>query len=279
LSILVRTYSIRGRPRAGASGILGFVPRPKHLPSRESALPESLPPGVPKVDGLRMVLELFAEQLGPGSLMPSERVLAERFDMARTTVRQTLDRLIADGVLFRRHGHGTFVSAPPLIGVDLLSSFTIAMTSRGMEPGASVISAAVEPASPLLAARLEIADGRQVLRLERLRTADGVGVALERIFVSTDRFPGVEELDWTDRSFHTEVADRWGAHVASAENQVSSVLAQESVATTLGIEEGAPCLRVEGRSRAQDSTVIEAGRSIYRGDLYHLIIRAERHER
>jgi GntR family transcriptional regulator len=252
------------------------VPRPKHLPSADTDLPDRLPSGVPKVDGLRMVLELFAEQLGPGSLMPSERVLAERFEMARTTVRQSLDLLIADGVLFRRHGHGTFVAAPPLIGVDMLSSFTLAMKAGGFEPGTAMVSAVVEHATPNLAGRLEIADGQQVLRLERVRTADGVGVALERIFVATDRFPGIEEIDWADRSFHTEIQRRWGARISSAENQVSAVLASETVADALGIDLGSACLRVEGRNRDQDGRVIEVGRSIYRGDMYHLIVRAQR---
>jgi|GEM_PF-1737775 len=50
------------------------------------------------------------KQLGPGDRLPSERELAERFNMGHMTVRRGLSALVADGVVERRVGLGTFVA-------------------------------------------------------------------------------------------------------------------------------------------------------------------------
>ncbi len=229
-----------------------------------------------KADALYAVLEELAARLGPGALLPSERVLAEHYGIARTTVRQAVDRLLADGLLFRRHGHGTFVAEPRPGHIDLLTSFSHDMRRRGRQPGAKVLSAMTEAASKSLSARLQVAAGSPVLRLERLRTADGVPMALERTNVSLDRFPELSELDWNDRSLYDELEQRWGVRAGSAENRLAAVLPDPADAALLGIERTQPCLLVEGVSYDTEGLVLEAGRSWYRGDIYDAVVRVHK---
>jgi GntR family transcriptional regulator len=228
-----------------------------------------------KADALSAVLEEFASQLGPGSLIPSERVIADHYVMARTTVRQAIDRLLADGVLFRRHGHGTFVAVPRPGRIDMLTSFSQDMRARGMTPGGKVLSASTEQAAPALAARLQVAPGSPVLRLARLRTADDRPMALERINLSVERFPGLAELDWTDRSLYEELEREWGVRIGSTENRIAAVLPDPADAALLEIDASQPCLRVEGVTYDTNGVVLEAGRSWYRGDLYDAIVRVQ----
>ncbi len=47
---------------------------------------------------------------GPAGRLPSERALAERFGISRTSVRECLDALVKDGALIRLVGKGTFVA-------------------------------------------------------------------------------------------------------------------------------------------------------------------------
>lgn len=101
-----------------------------------------LPQGLPKTEALTGLLQELADRLGPGALMPSERVIAEHYSMARTTVRKSVERLLADSVLFRRHGHGTFVASSRPGHMDLRTSFSRDMRARGMRPGGTVLSAA-----------------------------------------------------------------------------------------------------------------------------------------
>ncbi|MEV7629253.1 GntR family transcriptional regulator [Actinoplanes sp. NPDC089786] len=252
------------------------MPRPKHQPTTDAPLPLRLPPGISKADALYQVLVQLAGQIGAGGLIPSERVLAEHFGMARTTVRQSVQQLLTDGVLFRRHGHGTFVAAQRPGYIDMLTSFSRDMRARGLTPGARVLTAEVEPASRVVAARLQVAAGSPVLRLERLRTADGRPMALERITVPAERFPGIADLDWADRSFYEELERGWGVQVGGSDSQVAAVLPDPADAELLDIDPIQPCLLVDAIVHDTRGVVFEAGRAWYRGDQYEAVVRARR---
>ena len=64
---------------------------------------------------LREILRSYiAQSCPPGSALPSERDLAERFGLARMTVRQAIDALVGEEVIERVVGLGTFVRRPKL---------------------------------------------------------------------------------------------------------------------------------------------------------------------
>jgi GntR family transcriptional regulator of arabinose operon len=69
---------------------------------------------IPKYQQLKQEILSWLEcgELKPNEQMPSENEIANRFQMSRQTVRQTLGELEKDGWLKRLQGKGTFVSAP-----------------------------------------------------------------------------------------------------------------------------------------------------------------------
>ena len=59
-----------------------------------------------------MLAELAASELGPDAAIPSERELMATYGVSRATVRKAIESLVADGLLHRIHGKGTFVARP-----------------------------------------------------------------------------------------------------------------------------------------------------------------------
>src|SRR4051812_42507584 len=131
--------------------------------------PETLPPALagsrPKGEQLRGVLEQLIASLGAGALLPSERMLAERYDLARMTVRKELDRLVAEGAAYRVHGRGTFVAEQRIVYAKPLASFSEEIRARGMQPGAAVLDQSLVPADDALAAALEQPPRTPVVRI------------------------------------------------------------------------------------------------------------------
>ncbi|MCE7004896.1 GntR family transcriptional regulator [Kibdelosporangium philippinense] len=248
------------------------MPRNKHQPDPSVPLPEHLSRTAPKGDELRGILERLVAAMQPGDMLPSERVLAERFGIARMTVRQELHRLSADGLVVRRPRGGTYVAEPPVSHVDFLTSYSDFVRSKGLTPGAKVLSAGVEPVSARLADRLELNPGDPIFRLVRLRTADDIPMAIERTNLSVDRFPGIEQIDWNDRSLHEALRDRWGSQPRTSKAHIWAVLPDLEDAKLLQIDAGQPCFSIEATPRDADGRVIEAGRSVYRGDRYDVVV-------
>src|SRR5690349_24727116 len=115
----------------------------------------------------------------PGTPAPSERDLAEQFGVARMTVRHAIDALVAQGLLERIPGRGTFVTKP-LIDMQMrLSAFTEEMERRGKKPESRTLLARRETAGPGLARALEAEVGSPIVHWERLRLADGQPIAIQ----------------------------------------------------------------------------------------------------
>jgi len=179
--------------------------------------------------------------------------------------------MVSEGLLYRKHGHGTFVAGPKLVQSDAVVSFSHDMRSRGMKPGGRVLVQTVQPASDHIAARLEIRATAPVLHLVRVRTADGVPMAIERAYIPAERFPELDKADLHDASLWYEIERRWVVRVGSAEQRVSAVLPSREDVAALEVAKNQPCLAIEGVSRDTSGVVIEYGRSLYRGDRYDVL--------
>lgn len=249
---------------------------PRFKNEAPTALPEELFDDRPKGDQLREILDELVSTLEPDQLLPSERVLAERYTVARMTVRQEIHRLVAEGLAYRRPGLGTFVAHQRPVHVDLLTSFTKDMRARGLTPGAKVLESRIEPATAPLADQLEIPIGAPTLFLVRLRTADGDPLALERTNVPIERYEGIAEIDWADRSLYEELEERWGTRPGSTDVRISAILPDAGVARLLEVKQSQPCFRIEGPTRDTAGLVIECSRSFYRGDRYDVMAHVRR---
>jgi GntR family transcriptional regulator len=203
----------------------------------------------------------------PGTPAPSERDLAEQFGVARMTVRHAIDALVAQGLLERVAGRGTFVTTP-LIDMQMrLSAYTEEMERRGKRPTSNTLLARREAAGPGVARALEIEEGTSIAHWQRLRLADGVPMAIQHVYLSLDLFPNFLD-EQLPSSLYTWFAMRdlmptWG------EDSVLAGIATEEEAGLLDLEPGAPVLHISRRAFCREN-VVEVTRSVYRADRYTL---------
>jgi DNA-binding GntR family transcriptional regulator len=238
-------------------------------------LPARLPEGRPKGRAVREIIEALVASLDPGAPLPSERLLADRYGLARMTVRSEVDRLVAEGIVYRVHGRGSFVAEPRVAQAGLFSSFSEDMRARGLAPGAIVRSHELTAAGPFVAGVLAIAPGDPVIEIERLRTADGAPLALERVLLPAERCPGIGEAD-LERGSLFELLAGHGIILSHADQRVLAVAIGAGEAALLGVAPGGPGLRFHTLARDGDDTPIYYATSLYRGDRYEIELRQSR---
>src|SRR4051794_5986890 len=157
-----------------------------------------------------ILLDMVEREFTVDDCIPSERELCARYGLARMTVRQALDHLVNEGRLYRVHGKGTFV-ARPKIGMQLrLASFSEDMRAHGLEPDSVDLSRQLVPAGRHVGRELGLAPDEPVHVIERLRTADGVPMAIERNYYPAELTPGLIDEPLTDVSLFTVLAERYG---------------------------------------------------------------------
>ena len=101
--------------------------------------------------------DILSGRWQPGDLLPPESELMERYQLSRTTVRQVLDMLVNEGLIYRQRGRGSFVAYPTVEqALVRIISFTDDMLQRGFAPSTRVLSSDLVPAPKDIAQRLEV---------------------------------------------------------------------------------------------------------------------------
>jgi DNA-binding GntR family transcriptional regulator len=243
---------------------------------RARRLPRRLSDGRPKGEQLREILEAQAASLAPGSPLPSERELAERYGVARMTVRGEIERLTSEGVIYRAHGRGTFVAEPRVAQAMTLTSFTEDMRGRGMEPSSRVLGQEPIDTGEALAARLEVPPGTATVQLDRVRLADGIAMAYEQAYLPADRFPGIEATDFSGVSLFDLLSERWAVELGDADQRVVATAIEGEEAALLEVPEGQPGLRFRTLARDRSGVPVYYAVTLYRGDRYEIELRQVR---
>jgi len=211
--------------------------------------------------------QIQSGRLAPGEALPSERTFAEALGISRLTVRRALDELVAGGLLVRRQGSGTYVARRVEQPLSVLTGFSQDMRARGMEPGSRWMKREKGTATPLEALALSLPPGAPVVRLVRVRTADGTPMAVERAVVPARFLPDPQSVG---NSLYAALRRR--GHVpARALQRLRAVALPEREASMLGQPPGAPALYIERVSYLEDGTPLEFTRSHYRGDRYDFV--------
>ncbi|WP_404351135.1 GntR family transcriptional regulator [Sutcliffiella horikoshii] len=212
----------------------------------------------------------------PGENIPSEREYAESYGISRMTVRQAINSLVNEGLLYRKKGSGTFVSEKkieqPLQG---LTSFTEDMKKRGMTPTSKLIHFEVIPANSFIANELKISEYAPVYEIKRIRLADGEPMALETNYLSANLVKGLTEEE-VKASIYSYVEEKLGLRITHAEQLIESVRASEEHEKLLFIEKDHPMLYIQRNTFLHDGTPLELVKSVYRGDRYKFQIKMER---
>ena len=215
-------------------------------------------------------------ELQPHRRIPSERELSALFGVSRMTIRQALVEMIGEGSLYTRSGKGTYVAERKIAQrLQRLTSFTQDMAARGLRPSSRLLGADLLPAPIELAHALSIPAGSELVRIRRLRLADGQQLAIETSHLPHARCPGILEHALERHSLYELLRDRYGLELAFATQTIEAANPTEEERELLEMPPGVPVLRIHRFTSTSQGVVCEFVQSAYRGDRYQLHVNLE----
>jgi GntR family transcriptional regulator len=214
---------------------------------------------------LRQAIE--SRVLAPDDALPPERDLAIDFNVSRITVRKAIDGLVADGLLLRRQGSGTFVRARVEKNFSKLTSFSEDMRARGRSPRSVWLRKSSGTVTPEESLTLRSSPGTPVYRFHRIRFADDAPMALEYATILASCLPSIDAVE----SSLYAALERAGNRPVRALQRLRAVLFTQEQAELLQTRESDAGLLVERLGFLQDGRAMEFTQSYYRGDIYDFV--------
>lgn len=216
-------------------------------------------------------------EFGSGGTLPSEQELAEYHGVSRITAKRALDELANDGLVVRERGRGTRV-VEGRTGVRISGQGTGVfdpLLAMGGETEVAVKEFGYGAAENDVAAALGLPVGTIVQRAVRVRSVGGDPFSHLTTHVPEEIGRTFEKSDLANTPL-LALFERAGLTPANAEQAVSATLADMVVAERLGVDVGAPLLRIRRVVRDRNGKAIELLVALYRSDLYRLTMTLSR---
>lgn len=218
--------------------------------------------------------------LAPGNQLPPEDGLIERFSVSRTTVRKAIENLVTRGLIEIRRGKGTFVVRPKITQeLTELTGFVEDMQAIGRVPTARLINKQIVPADADVARQLAVPSGSMVMRIQRVRLADGVAMSFDETYLPREIGQKIVTHDLDAEPIFSLLEGKYDLPLTEAEYRLEAVTAAPEVAQALAVAPGSAVFLIERTSYTVGHRPIDYEKLHYRGDLISFVTRLARRPR
>ena len=216
----------------------------------------------------------YIQLLPSNAKLPSERQLADKYEVSRNTVRAALLELEATGIVRRIHGKGTFVNRVNL-NSDLGSCYKFGqqMLQLGKDPTTRILAFEKKEANAYFADKLHLEVGELILKIERLRLADNIPMMFERTFLPFKVFPLLSESMLMEQSMYDIFQERFNEKVSYADEYFSAGVISDCNSEVMQLKDGTPCLQLERKTYDSNKQIIEFTQGIARSDEFGYHVR------
>ena len=216
--------------------------------------------------------KIEAGEFLPGEKLPSERVLAEIYDINRMTVKNAVNALVTKGYLYRLQGKGTYVQKKDFhrLNLGLLNEsgnmgITAMVKSQGVKISNKILTQGEISESRYFSNKLQIAFEDPVFALHRIRYGNEEPIAVEYTYVPYRFFPGIELIDFKNVSLY-DYMDSKARMPVTFEQKFQIIEVSKKEAKYLELEQGQVVYYFEMIGLDENGTIVEYTENYTRTD-------------
>lgn len=196
--------------------------------------------------------------------LPSESRLAKQFNVSIGTIRKAIDELVAEKILIRQQGRGTFVAAHTQD--RFLYHFFHIVRDDGTKrfPTTSLIFFRKARCDDTIAQRLNLERNARVIHFRNLLKFEDEPIEVDDIYLSAELFPDMTREVLLERpgTIYQLYQERFAINVIRTSERLQAVAGEAEVAQMLHLAPGAPMLSIERTAFTYSDTPIELRRSL-----------------
>jgi len=205
----------------------------------------------------------------PGQKIPSERILSERFGVARMTLRREIETFILEGKIERRPGSGTYISNLCYSLSARCKSFSSEMESRGLKPENKLLVSKVISADKVCASRLRVPLNSKVLKFSRLRFGNEIPMAYQTTIIPVSYIGNIKDHE-LEGALEDMLQIKFGISIVTSKTEISGDFVDQKISNLLEITTLTPCLVKETIDIDQRSRNIMWNKTWYNAERFKI---------
>ena len=225
----------------------------------------------------QQIYDLLREKIDTGVFLPKTQIpteaeLSQEYGVSSITVKQAIQKLVAEGMLYRKQGKGTFVCSPRFNRkLNRLISFNAEILQKGMVPSTRVLDVHEAVPRKSIAEALQLPSDSRATVIKRLRMADDEPLAIQTSHIPQSLCPTlVDKRDALRGSLYDLLLEEYGLVTSSGRESYSAVIISGPDARLLEVPDGSPAFSVQRLAFLPDGRPVEYVQSVLRGDRYSL---------
>ena len=222
--------------------------------------------------------KILSEEWPVGTLIPTEQELIQTYGVSRTTVREAITELSAEGLLMKRQGKGTIVTSTRVEErLGRLTGFAEEMLDKGLKHSAKLLSCEFKKNCYYEISKLGLKDDAVVFFVDRIRLADNEPIAYERSCWPEHIGKLLMKEDLNKIAFYKVLEEKYNIVLKEANETIHAVNATPYEAELLSVSSGAALLERRRVSYDMNGNAVEYTKTKYRNDKYAYRVNLKRY--
>jgi GntR family transcriptional regulator len=235
---------------------------------------QKTPPGMEAIEKIEDFIKV--NRLRPHTRIPCEKDLCDLWGVSRSTLRQAVDELVENGILYRVMNKGVYVAEPryprDMAGVDAMVRDLI---DQGHDVSKRIISMEEIEASKQIARKLRVMLGTKVYVIIKCRRIDGVPCTIETTYINAERYKGFIDYYNEDVSMDPIFESHYNSIQTSGTEHINVTYATQAEADVLGVNSGDPLFYASGVALDQNNETVMFYKQLIRSDKFVFVCTVE----
>ena len=214
--------------------------------------------------------DILDGKYNPNEQLPLEKEMCEQYDVSRITIKKAVDELVAEGLVIKRRGAGTFVKAFDNADVEgfsmskQFSGFTESNKNKKVE--SKIVKFEVIHPTEEIAYKLKMTCDDFVYYIIRVRYADGEAKVIEYTYMPIGVIPGIKN-DILHKSIYGYIENTLNLKIKSAHKTIRAIEPTSQEKEYLEMDRNIPILEVEQVGFLDNGQPFEYSIAHHRGDV------------
>ncbi|MCP3030940.1 GntR family transcriptional regulator [Halobacillus sp. A1] len=211
--------------------------------------------------------DIITAKLDKDEAIPSENKLAVKYQVSRVTIRQAIQLLVQEDILYKVRGSGTYVKNSKIEhDIYRLQSFTEEMTHLNQKPTNQILDFNMQAPSEEIRKTLQLERNEKVFFIRRLRCVEEEPMILEETYMPVSLFPDLSVEVMTQSKY--EYVEKKGYVIKERQGEILPMSPNEELKKTLQLKKDSSILSMNLWAYFEDDTIFEFTKLYFRSEKY-----------